>query len=143
MSLKGVHHIGILVDDLAQAEAFLADVLGLSVVKRASIPDEATEVCFFDVGGVSLELIAIGDPDLRARRGLTAGAGPEIEHIAFAVDDIEAEADRLREHGVRFAATGAQAEEVTAPLELAGSRSYFSFRDSSAGIVWQLIEETK
>lgn len=141
MSLKGVHHIGILVDDLPQAEAFLGDVLGLEVVKRASIPAEKTEVCFFDCGGVRLELIAIGDPELRARRGRSGGAAPEIEHVAFAVDEIEADAERMREHGVRFAAGGALREETDAPLELAGSRSFFSFRDTSIGIVWQLIEE--
>ncbi|MBS1679120.1 MAG: VOC family protein [Actinobacteria bacterium] len=141
MSLKGIHHIGILVDDLQQAEAFLGDALGLSVVKRASIPDEKTEVCFFDCGGVSLELIAIDDPELRARRGRSGGAAPEIEHVALAVDDIADDADRLRGHGVRFAATGALREEADAPLELSGSKSYFSFRDTSVGIVWQLIEE--
>jgi methylmalonyl-CoA/ethylmalonyl-CoA epimerase len=143
MVIKGVHHIGILVDDLPRAEAFLGDVLGFDVVKRASIPDESTEVCFYDCGGVRLELIAISDPEIRARRGRAGGPAPEIEHVAFAVDDIEADADRLRGHGVRFAATGALAEEADAPLELGDTRSYFSYRDTSAGVVWQLIEEVK
>jgi catechol 2,3-dioxygenase-like lactoylglutathione lyase family enzyme len=143
MSLKGIHHIGILVDDLTQAEAFMSDVLGLSVVKRASLPNEKTEVCFFDCAGVSLELIAIDDPELRAGRGRSGDAAAEIEHVAIAVDDIEGDADRLREHGVRFAATGSLLEETDVPLELPGTKSLFSFRDSSIGIVWQLIEETK
>jgi catechol 2,3-dioxygenase-like lactoylglutathione lyase family enzyme len=141
MAITGVHHIGILVDDLSRAEAFLGDVLGLEVVKRASIPDESTEVCFYDCGGVRLELIAISDPEIRARRGRAGGPAPEIEHVAFAVDDIAADAERLRGHGVRFAATGSFAEEADAPLELGDTRSYFSYRDTSAGIVWQLIEE--
>jgi methylmalonyl-CoA/ethylmalonyl-CoA epimerase len=141
MTIQGVHHIGILVDDLAQAEAFAGDVLGLSPVKRASIPEEKTEICFFDCGGVRLELIAIGDPEIRARRGRTGGAAPEIEHVALKVDDIDADADRLREHGVRLGATGGATEEADAPFELGETRSYFSFRDSSIGLVWQLIEE--
>lgn len=141
MTIQGVHHIGILVDDLTGAEAFLGDVLGLSPVKRASIPDEKTEVCFYDCGGVRLELIEIGDPEIRARRGRTGGAAPEIEHIALLVDDIDADADQLRSHGVRLGATGGATEEADAPLDLAETRSYFSFRDTSIGLVWQLIEE--
>ena len=41
MAATGVHHIGILVSDLAVAERFATDVLGLPVVKRLSIPAAA------------------------------------------------------------------------------------------------------
>jgi methylmalonyl-CoA/ethylmalonyl-CoA epimerase len=141
MPLGGVHHIGILVSDLSQAETFATEVLGLSVSRRFSIPEESIEAVFVDCGGVRLELIAIDDPEVRARRARVPGAAAEIEHVAFAVDDLEAEARRLREHGVRFVAVPGR-PETDEPLAVAGTRSFFSLPETSGGLACQLIEET-
>lgn len=141
MALGGVHHVGILVSDLARAEAFVTDVLGLPATKRVGIPDESTNAVFFDCGGVRLELIAIDDPEIRARRMKRPGAAAEIEHVAFAVDDVEAEARRLRDKGVRFTTVAGRTVESDEPLELGGTRSLFSLPHSSDGLIWQLIED--
>jgi catechol 2,3-dioxygenase-like lactoylglutathione lyase family enzyme len=141
MAATGVHHIGILVSDLAVAERFATEVLGLPVVKRLSIPEEDTEVVFVECGGTRIELIGIADPELRAPRARQPEAAAEIEHLALAVDDLEGEAERLREHGVRFAASAVSGKESDEPLELAGTRSFFSLPETSGGLIWQLIEE--
>jgi catechol 2,3-dioxygenase-like lactoylglutathione lyase family enzyme len=141
MALTGVHHIGILVADLAQAEAFATEVLGLRVARRMTLPEESTEAVLLDCGGVRIELIAIGDPDVRARRARVPDAAAEIEHVALAVDDLDAEARRLADHGLRLTAVPGHAEEVDAPLAIGGTRSLFSVPDTSGGLVWQLIED--
>ena len=140
MPLEGVHHIGILVADLRQAETFATEVLGLEVTKRFSLPEESIEAVLVDCGGVHLELIEIGDPEARARRARVPDAAVEIEHIALAVDDLEAEAERLRQHGVRFAPAPGRPESDQ-PLEVAGTRSFFSLPETTGGFPGQLIEE--
>jgi catechol 2,3-dioxygenase-like lactoylglutathione lyase family enzyme len=141
MALRGVHHIGILVSDLTQAEFFATRVLGLSVAGRLSLPEESTEAVLLDCGGVRLELVAIGDPEVRARRAKIPGAPAEIEHVAFAVDDVVAEARRLTELGLRFTTTPGHAAGGDEPLAIGGTRSLFSVPSTSGGLVWQLIEE--
>lgn len=139
--MRGVHHIGILVSDLAQAEAFATETLGLAVVKRLALPEESTRATLVDGGGVRLELIAIDDPQLRTRRCRMPNAPAEIEHVAFAVDDVDAEARRLREHGLRFSASVARPRETHEPLVIGATRSLFSIPSTSAGLTWQLIED--
>jgi catechol 2,3-dioxygenase-like lactoylglutathione lyase family enzyme len=141
MALRRVHHIGILVSDLTRAESFATRVLGLSVARRLSLPEESTEAALLDCGGVRLELIAIGDPDVRARRVKVPGAAAEIEHVAFAVDDLDAEARRLAELGMRFTTTPGRSPDAEDPLAIGGTRSLFSVPSTSGGLVWQLIEE--
>lgn len=139
--ITGVHHVGIIVADLERMLAFLTGPLGLKVAKRVTLEAESTEIAFVDCGGVQLELIEISDPEVRARRCRVPGAEAEIEHVALAVDDLDAEAATLTESGARFSAGAGKTEETSEPLEVAGTRSLFTIRDSSAGSIWQLIED--
>lgn len=141
MALRGVHHVGILVSDLTRAEAFATEVLGLSVVRRLALPDDSTEAVLLDCGGVLLELIAIDDPAIRARRVRTQDGRAEIEHVAFAVDDIDAEARRLADCGLSFTAVPGRSAEAQEPLAIGDTRSLFSVPSTSGGLVWQLIED--
>jgi methylmalonyl-CoA/ethylmalonyl-CoA epimerase len=138
--IAGLHHVGILVADLAAAESFATQVLGLTVAKRASIPDESTEIVFLRCGDVEIELIEISDPAALSRRRRVPDAAVEIEHLAFAVDDVEAAAEQLAGLGLRFTAGAGKREESAVPLEVAGTRSLFTVRESAAGFLLQLIE---
>ena len=138
--IEGVHHVGIIVADLDRVIAFAEEALGLSVAKRAILEGESTEIAFLDCGGTQIELIEISDPEVRNRRVRVPDATAEIEHVALAVDDLEANARWLRESGVRFAAGAGRQDETDEPLEVAGTKSLFTIRDSSAGMIWQLIE---
>jgi catechol 2,3-dioxygenase-like lactoylglutathione lyase family enzyme len=141
MAITGVHHVGILVSDLPAAERFATEVLGLPVVRRVSLPEEDTEAVFVECGRTRIELIGIDDPELRRRRARLPEAAAEIEHLALAVDDVEEEAGRLRAQGIRFAASAVGGKESDEPLEVAGTRSFFSLPETSAGLTWQLIED--
>jgi catechol 2,3-dioxygenase-like lactoylglutathione lyase family enzyme len=141
MAITGLHHIGILVSDLSQAETFATEVLGLSVTRRVSVPEESTDAVLLECGGIQLELIAIHDPELRARRVRIPNAPAEIDHLALAVDNIDAEARRLAGHGLKFTAMPGQLVEAEEPVAIAGMRSLFSLPSTSSGLVWQLIED--
>ena len=45
--MKDIDHIGVLVDNLEEAEAFLADVLELDPGKKLNTPEEGFRVAFF------------------------------------------------------------------------------------------------
>lgn len=139
--ITGVHHVGIIVADLDAAVYFATELLGLEVEKRISLGEESTEIAFLHCGDVLLELIAISDPQIRSRRARVPGAKAEIEHVALAVDDLDSIVDRLAEAGVSFTAGAGKVESTREPLEVAGTRSLFTSRRTSAGILVQLIED--
>ncbi|MGH2939797.1 MAG: VOC family protein [Solirubrobacterales bacterium] len=138
--IAGLHHVGILVADLAAAESFATEVLGMTVAKRASIPAESTEIVFLDCGPVQIELIEVSDPEVLSRRQRLPGAAVEIEHLALRVDDVEAVSERLSTLGLRFTAGAGKPVESSTPLEVAGTRSLFTVPDSAGGFLVQLIE---
>lgn len=138
----GVHHVGILVADLAATERFATEILGLTVEKRASLPAESTELLFLRCGSVQIELIEISDPVVRARRERVPGAAVEIEHFALEVEDLAAAAEQLGAAGVRFTAGAGKREESAEPLTVAGTKSLFTTRESAAGFLVQLIEDS-
>jgi catechol 2,3-dioxygenase-like lactoylglutathione lyase family enzyme len=139
--VAGVHHVGIIVADLDAALAFLTRTLGLEVDRRASLPHESTELAFVRCGAVMLELIEISDPAARARRARIPGAIAEIEHVALEVEDLDATVAELAASGVVFTAGGGRIEATREPLEVARTRSLFTLRRTSAGILLQLIED--
>lgn len=139
--VAGVHHVGIIVADLDSAVAFATDLLGLEIEKRVSLAGEGTEIAFLHCGDVLLELIEISDSEVRSRRARIPGAKAEIEHVALAVEDLDSTVAELAEEGVAFTAGAGKVETTLEPLEVAGTRSLFTSRRTSAGILVQLIEE--
>lgn len=139
--VAGLHHVGIIVADLDAALAFATGLLGLEVEKRVSLEAESTEIAFLHCGDVLLELIEISDPEVRSRRARVPGAKAEIEHVALAVDDLDSVAAELAAEGLSFTAGAGKVEATTEPLEVAGTRSLFTSRRTSAGILVQLIED--
>ena len=62
------------------------------------MPSEAVDTVFFRVGGSKIELLAGTSPESAISKFLEKK--PEgIHHVAFEVDDIEAEMARLRAEG--------------------------------------------
>jgi methylmalonyl-CoA/ethylmalonyl-CoA epimerase len=136
----GLHHVGIIVSDLDSALAFASGLLGLEVEKRLTLEAESTEIAFLRCGDVLLELIEIADPEVRSRRARVPGAVAEIEHIALAVDDLDSLVAELSGRGLSFTAGASRVESTTEALEVADTKSLFTSRRSSAGILVQLIE---
>jgi glyoxalase family protein len=100
MRLEGIHHITGITDDIARADAFYQEALGLRVVKKTYNQDDARTLHWFwadydgkTVGAHSaLTLFAWPGSDYGAR----PGAG-QTHHIAFRAKDGEEQA-AWREH---------------------------------------------
>ncbi|MFI8202617.1 VOC family protein [Streptomyces sp. NPDC085937] len=93
----------VFVDDQAKAERFYTDVLGF--VKKHDVPlgekDRwLTVVSPQDPEGTELLLEPAGHPAVKPYRDALVEDG--IPLAVFAVDDVRAEYERLRELGVRF-----------------------------------------
>jgi len=124
------HHVGILVRDLDQAEAFATAVLGLPVVSRIASEEHRMRAAFLACGPTLIELVEFSDPDLVATRlGDRVAA---IDHVALEVEDVEEAARGLGAHGVETVAQD--------PLELPSGRTHFTKPETSMGVIWQLLE---
>lgn len=95
--MKRIEHVGIAVKDLDQAEALYAALLGTSSYKREEVASENVITSFF-MAGQKIELLASTTADGVISKFIEK-RGEGIHHIAFHVDDIYAEMERLRAAG--------------------------------------------
>jgi methylmalonyl-CoA epimerase len=94
-----VHHLGIAVDDLDAAILVYADLFGATLEHRERVEDQGVEAASLRVGESRLELLQPLGPDTPVGRFL-AKRGPGMHHMAFEVEDLAAELERLKAHDV-------------------------------------------
>lgn len=96
-----VEHIGIAVKDLSTANKLYTELLGISPYKEEQVLSEKVNTSFFITGQSKIELLeATSDESPIARFIEKKGEG--IHHIAFDVDDICFEMDRLKNAGFQL-----------------------------------------
>lgn len=93
--MNKIEHLGIAVKDLAASEKIFTDVLGRPPYKREEVESEAVITSFFQVGENKIELLQATDESSAIAKHIEK-RGEGIHHVAFAVDDIEAEITRLK-----------------------------------------------
>lgn len=93
-----LEHIGIAVSDLASSENLFEELLQSRVYKREEVRSQSVLTSFLRVDNVKIELLHSTDPDGPIGRFLEKN-GEGVHHLAFEVDDIRAEADRLDKAG--------------------------------------------
>lgn len=94
-----IDHVGILVADLEAALRIYTDVFGLVAGPIETHEAPPIRRCCLRVGDAELELIEARDPEQTMMRLLPHRA-PGIYHLGLRVDDVDAEAARLRAAGV-------------------------------------------
>lgn len=100
MNLK-VEHIGIAVKDLEASNNLYAALLGEPHYKIESVASEGVNTSFFKSGDTKIELLEATNPESAIAKFI-AKRGEGIHHIAFEVEDIEAEMKRLESEGFRL-----------------------------------------
>lgn len=96
--MQKVEHIGIAVKDLAQSIPLFEKLLNTTCYKTEVVASEQVTTAFFRQGETKIELLESVDPQGVIARYIEK-KGEGIHHIAFAVDDIEAEMKRLQAEG--------------------------------------------
>ncbi len=93
-----IDHIGIAVDDLEEAVDTYEKLLNGECYKREVVEEQKVETAFFETGQSKVELLGATDPDSVIAK-YVAKKGEGMHHVAFEVDDIHAELNRLRDEG--------------------------------------------
>ncbi len=93
-----IDHIGIAVEDLEEAIATYEKLLDGKCYKRETVESQQVETAFFQTGQSKVELLGATDPDSVIAK-YVAKKGEGMHHVAFEVDDIHAELERLRSEG--------------------------------------------
>jgi methylmalonyl-CoA/ethylmalonyl-CoA epimerase len=93
-----IDHIGIAVKDLESAVKTYEKILNRPCDKREVVDSEKVETAFFNTGQSKVELLGGTTPDSVINKYIEK-KGEGIHHVAFEVDDIHAELERLRSEG--------------------------------------------
>ena len=101
MNMNKIEHIGIAVKDLETSNKLFAALLGKEHYKIESVESEGVNTSFFQSGPNKIELLEATNTDSPIAKFIEK-KGEGIHHIAFAVDDIEAEIQRLTDEGFQL-----------------------------------------
>jgi len=96
--MRKIEHIGIAVSDLEKSNELFHKLLGKSHFKTETVAGEGVETSFFQVGETKVELLQATRPDSPIAKYLERKS-EGIHHIAFDVEDIHAEVERLKGEG--------------------------------------------
>ena len=94
-----IDHVGVAVDDLDDAIALYEGTFRMPVAHRETVEEQGVEAVLLDVGDGHIELLRPLGPDTPVGKFIDRG-GEGLHHVAYAVDDIDAALERLREEGV-------------------------------------------
>jgi methylmalonyl-CoA/ethylmalonyl-CoA epimerase len=96
--MNKVEHIGIAVNSVKLAGEIYSKLLNTPVYKTEIVESEAVETAFLQSGPNKIELLQALNNDSAIAKFISK-KGEGIHHIAFEVDDIEAEMERLKAEG--------------------------------------------
>ena len=95
--MRKIEHIGIAVKDLSASNELFSRLFGRTAYKEESVESEQVTTSFFQMGETKIELLEGAADSAIARFIEKRGEG--IHHIAFDVEDIYAEMQRLQGEG--------------------------------------------
>jgi methylmalonyl-CoA/ethylmalonyl-CoA epimerase len=96
--MKRIEHLGIAVDNLATSIPLFEALLNTPCYKQEGVASEGVMTAFFQVGPNKIELLEATNPDSAIAKFLSKN-GPGFHHVAFEVEDIDAELARLKNAG--------------------------------------------
>ena len=101
MEPRGIHHLGVAVEDLDSALSTYERLFGAQVEHRETVTDQGVEAASLRIGSDRVELLAALGDDTPVGKFL-AKRGPGMHHVAFEVDDVGAAIDELTAEGAEL-----------------------------------------
>jgi methylmalonyl-CoA/ethylmalonyl-CoA epimerase len=129
--VKGIHHLGVAVEDLDRAISSYERLFDAQLDDRATQEEQGVEAASLHVGAGRVELLAALGPDTPVGRFL-AGRGPGMHHVAYEVEDLPAELARLADEG-------AQLIDAQPRPGLFGMQVAFVHPDAVHGVLSELV----
>jgi methylmalonyl-CoA/ethylmalonyl-CoA epimerase len=131
MEARGIHHLGVAVEDLDEAVATYERLLGATLEHRETVEDQGVEAASLRVGESRVELLAsLGDETPVGR--FLAKRGPGMHHVAYEVDDLRAAIADV-------AARGAELIDPQPRRGLFGLEVAFVHHESLHGVLAELV----
>ncbi|MCJ8155025.1 methylmalonyl-CoA epimerase [Chryseobacterium sp. SSA4.19] len=96
-----LEHIGIAVQSLGVSDELFAKLLGKEPYKRESVEREGVVTSFYAAGESKIELLEASKEESPIAKFIDK-KGEGIHHLAFGVEDIHAEVERLKKEGFQF-----------------------------------------
>ena len=101
MEPRGIHHLGVAVEDLDSALSTYERLFGARLEHRETVDDQGVEAASVRIGSDRVELLAALGDDTPVGRFL-AKRGPGMHHVAFEVDDVGAALEELNAEGAEL-----------------------------------------
>ncbi len=133
MQARGIHHLGVAVDDLDRAVTTYERVFGARLEHRETVPDQGVEAASMRVGEGRVELLASLGEETPVGKFL-AKRGPGMHHVAFEVDDVRGAVGELAGKGVEL--VDEQPRQGLFGLEVA-----FLHPDALDGVLAELVAD--
>jgi len=96
--MQNVEHIGIAVKELSVSIPLFEKLLNSKCYKTETVETEKVSTAFFKTGETKIELLESTDKDGIISRFI-GKKGEGVHHVAFEVNDIKAEMERLKTEG--------------------------------------------
>lgn len=130
-----IEHIGIAVKDLGISNDLFEKLLGAAPYKEEQVESEGVKTSFFTVGDSKIELVGSEKKDSAIEKYLEKNR-EGIHHIAFGVENIEFEIERLKNQGFTFI-------NETPKLGADNKRVVFLHPKTTNGVLVELCEDVK
>ena len=133
--IQKIEHIGIAVKNINESNALFKKLFGKEHYKIEAVESEGVSTSFFLLGETKIELVAATNDNSSIAKFIEK-KGEGIHHIAYAVDNIEEEMDRLKKEG--FELINQQPKDGAD-----NKRICFLHPKSTNGVLVELCEEKK
>jgi methylmalonyl-CoA epimerase len=128
---RGIHHLGVAVEDLDEALSTYERLFGARLEHRETVPDQGVEAASMWIGADRVELLAsLGDETPVGK--FLASRGPGMHHVAYEVADVGAALDEL-------SANGAELIDERPRRGLFGLEVAFVHPDAAQGVLAEIV----
>jgi methylmalonyl-CoA/ethylmalonyl-CoA epimerase len=131
VTVGGIHHLGVAVDDLDEALSTYRRLFGATVEHRSTVRDQGVDALSILVGADRIELLAATGDDTPVGRFL-ASRGPGMHHVAYEVGDVSAALAEL-------VAAGAELVDEVPRVGLFGLEVAFVHPDAVHGVLTEVV----
>lgn len=100
-TVKSIHHVAVVVENIESSLSFWRDALGMELHELRDVPAEKSQVAFLPVAGAEVELVMPTTDDSGIAKYL-AKRGAGMHHICLQVDDIVGMLKQLKEKNIRL-----------------------------------------
>ncbi|MNU12039.1 Glyoxalase/Bleomycin resistance protein/Dioxygenase superfamily protein [compost metagenome] len=96
-----LEHIGIAVKSLGVSDELFTKLLGKKSYKKETVEREGVVTSFYETGESKIELLEASNPESPISKFIDK-KGEGIHHLAFGVENILNEVERLKKEGFQF-----------------------------------------